>query len=586
MGDCRIKIGIANSLLSSEDKDVSSPTQQKIAILTFVSWNSSDTTIREVLEENLIVWKLITQNNNNNNNNSPKKFCRLWDCTKYPPVDITSWPIIDFPDLQGPKSKTLFSAGWFPSSTILVIPHDMLPSQFSELPDYEDVQYNNRSAGAITTTATATSNVKLEFQDSILRQDATGGNKQLLPSHIMASVVHRFDDDDDTMQFTGTDAEVHARLLQQKHQNKREQRQKEKDRAVKLETQIARLEEQQEANERNKNVSEQVRRMLVKSRATGDRNLKMMDRLYFQCIVLRDDSDKAGKEYRYFSSQDSFAKIAGTFASKLDQNLRCEVLCRPTITSSNNTSVINADQEVPFRRFPIAMRVYEAISRGYLTESSQGVETLIIRFHSDWDDVTPDVLHDMKEKDAEDGARKDSEEEEVVSKPELCQNGPGQDNNPTTVKDALFEFEDSDLAAAIKTLDNIDDKRKQNTKKPSAATIKIKQMKMKSRAKGDSKRISRVEDRFFIELVVVSMKNDGVATSGYYFLGKTDPLERILQLCDVGDSKSKDAWEFLVPTDNKDRFCHVATTSMTTQVVEDEGILKSFGRLILRQRNR
>jgi hypothetical protein len=580
MGVCRIKIVVAKSLFPPPEDDATL-SSSKIATLSFVALYSSDTTIREVLQENVVVWDVITQNNNN----SPlEEYCRLWDCTTYPCVDITPWPVTDFPDLQGPKSKTLFSAGWFPSGTILIIPHHLSPNQFSELPDYEDMQYKNRSD---TNIATTTNNVKLEFQDPVLRHHANSWNNQLLPSHVVASVVHRFDNDHDTTQSNVNDSEIQARLLQQKQQqHKREQqRQKEKDRAAKLEARIKRLEEEQQqvANEKNKTVSEQVWRMLVKSRATGDRNLKMMDRLYFHCVVLRDDNDMVAKEYRYFSPQDTFAKIAGTFTTNLGNDVRCEVLCRQTINSCNIRDIATEKNQVVYRRFPVAMRVYEAVARGYLTEPSHGVETIVIRIHSDWEDLTPCVLDYIQEEES-DRARKRSDDDAMVLIPESFQNGSSQHNDVTTAQDPTSDFEDSDLAHVIKTLDNRNDDRKQNIKKLSTATIKVKQMKIKSKAKGDTKRISNMQDRFFIELVVVS-KNDGLATSAYYFLGKTDPLERILQFCYNGDCKSQVGWDFLVPTDNENCFRHITNTSMTTHAIEDQGILKSFGRLILRQTN-
>jgi hypothetical protein len=586
MGDCRIRIVVARSLLSNttttpskNDDDVLSSSSSSPTV-SLSSIYSSDTTIREVFEGNEAIWKLLFDNNAS----YLPSTCKLWDCTIYPPVDITSWPLTDFPELLGPKSKTLHSAGWFPSGTILVIPPSMTPNQFSDLQSDEDVQYNQ------TLSVGRHNDRKVEFVDpTLLQRHCTD---KPLPSQVMASVANRFDNDDSMSSAAAHDPQAEARLLQQQH--KRERKQREMERANKLEARIARLEDQQQQqsnSNKNKAVSEQVLKMLVKSRAIGDPNLKMIDRLYFQCLVVTEEAhndDNAAavvvKEYRYFSPQDTFAKIANTFVMQ-DQtkNLRSEVLCRRKMQSQNNKAEIDAPGAV-HRRFPVAMRVYEAVAAGYLAGEG-GVDSLIIRFYSEEEDPTLSIL----ENDVEDAGGNEQMKSEKVTAEDV----PIEMESLESVssKEMSFspnpldiEFEDLNLAHAIHALDDKEDtKRKTSTKKSSAAALKVKQMKMKSNSKGDTKRIPKMEDRFFLEVITIS-ENESAATSTFCFLAKTDPLERILHYCDATTKVEPDSWDFLVPSENIGRFRPIRPTSTTTQVLEDQGVIRSFGRLILLRR--
>ncbi|KAG7360902.1 hypothetical protein IV203_036001 [Nitzschia inconspicua] len=599
MGDCRIKIVIAKiliantektttttttttptSTLSSSSNDFDTPISSTETTISFAAVFSSDTTIREVLEGNKRVWKLI--------NTTPKSSStsRLWDCTVHPPVDISTWPRNDFPDLQGPKSKTLHSAGWFPSGTILVIPYGMKPYQYSDLQGDEDGQYNRTTT---STTSTAAASGLVSFKDPSL-QDQSGNNAKPMPSQVMASVTNRFANDSSMTSIENP--ELQARLVRQRH--RRELRRKERDRAAKLEARIARLEKQQQqqvsSQTKNKKVSEQVLKMLVKSRATGDKNLKLMDRMYFQCIVLNDTPDDADhddnttiKEYRYFSPQDTFAKIAATFvqANSNNKKMHLEVLCRRKLRPRHDETEF--EQRV-HRRFPMNMRVYEAVADGYLEDPSrQEVETLIVRIFDDNNEPTPSVLEDPNDDDGDDTmdivvtADDVTKEQTSDSQSQTCSTTFDDGTNPQIWSE---EFEDPALADVLEKWNET--QGKSNTRKSSAAVMKVQQMKMKSKSKGDTKRIPNMEDRFFLEAVMVMEK--GPVASGYYFLANSDPIERILQYCATTGNDERENWDFIIPSVNNRCFRRLRTTSTTTQAAQDQGMLQSYGRLILKQK--
>jgi hypothetical protein len=624
MGDCRIRIVISKDLVCKKD-DISTQTARiaefatasSSAISVVCSANektvsfsrlySADTTVREVVEGNGFLWNLFSINTTSSSSSSSSRCCNdltfsLWDCTIHPPRNITSWPLHDYPDLQGVKSMTLHTAGWFPSGTLLAIPKDMIPSQFVDQDSYVDVQFNTQQRQGLEWGVSSRKGTKEpELQDPSLR--CTDGKP--LPSKVMESVVNRFSGEVDDA--NGRLSESGAAALRSR--NKQQRVQKENERAAKLEARIARLEEQAETNEKSQKstkVSDQVLRMLVKSRATGDKNLKMHDRIYFQCMVLIDcdvssaNGSSSYKEYRYFSPQDTFAKIANTFSARHSSDkFLSEVLCRqhrmrPSDKDSNNT--IKDKEKTVHRRFPVSMRVYEAIADGFVKDTNQ-VDTLIVRFYLDREDATPSIfeheqeddnispgsntasgiIHDIEMEDAKSDGHPASAEPGAANKVVISPNHVACSGDATILKDI-------GLANTIKQTDDINDKGKKTGKQASSAALKVKHMKMKSKAKGDNKRIPRMEDRFVLE--VVTILDSGSAAFEYCFLAKHDPLERILQYATMTSScfspNAPDSFDFLVPAEDNDCFRFIRTTSIMLQEAEHQGILKPYDRLILR----
>ena len=265
MGDCQIRIIVAKSLFDSLPNDLTAyendshssfrvTSNQKS--VSFVRMYSADTTVRELVDDNPLLTKLYFDD-------TISSEFSLWDCTLNPPRDITSWPVQDFPDLQGVKSKTLHAADLFPSGTWMAIPKGMKPSTFS---DYDsnadvDVQYNT-SMGDYGDDQSMDTGRKVEFNDSSLRTSGATSNA-LLPSQVMESVSNRF---------AAEEREEERRRLENaantnsRRGNLRRRGQTEIERAAKLEQRIARLEDQSK-NKKQKKVSDQVLRMLVKSRA-------------------------------------------------------------------------------------------------------------------------------------------------------------------------------------------------------------------------------------------------------------------------------------------------------------------------------
>jgi hypothetical protein len=116
-------------------------------------------------------------------------------------------------------------------------------------------------------------------------------------------------------------------------------------------------------------------------------------------------------------------------------------------------------------------------------------------------------------------------------------------------------------------------------KKTSSTSHKVRTMLMKSKAKGDTKRVPKIDDRFFLELVVISFfEGECVASASFDFLAKIDPVGRLLRDC-VSIPTGFEA-TVLVPTE-KGGFRQVPD-DISLQDAEKMGFFKSFDRAVVR----
>ena len=553
MGECLIKIMIFSGLLVDDESDKSS--NDKAVVTTTHQKYATDTTVREVIEGHAALWKLFSSLNSEK---QQKHSFKLWDITTQPQKDITSWPLIDYPELTGPKSKTLHDAGCFPSGTWIALPIDMHPSQFSNA-DYDDVQYNKHTNLSETDNGKST---LLEFVDNSFGAiggtssvSSSAGAVRLLPSQVMANVTKRFESDEQIM--NDNDSTSREEAIRLRLQHKVQQRQVQLERTKKLDERILMLEEQ--SSGKNKKVSNQVRKMLVKSRATGDKKLKMQDRIYFECVV--DDNGAAlSRQFAYFSPQATFASIASYFPSN-NGGTNSEVLIKRLDRDDATKST--------YRRFPVTLRVYEAIADKYLTED---VDTVVIRWYQDGEASTPSIMENDQTVDI------DVSMEDVQTT-----NGETIQAADTAVKVADLGnsqtiIEDVELSNAIRAMDEASLKGKK-PKKATASALKVRNMQMKMKAKGDAERIPKVEDRFFLQVVLVDIGNK--ATADPYFLARTDPIQRLLTTLPAVKDPSK--WELLVPHKTENQYCIITgDNALILNEAEKDGVLKCFDQIILR----
>jgi len=615
MGDCRLRFQISTALLASEERrragETTTTTNNNGAdaplLVTVTRVCSADSTVHEILEgtdlpehasaaapdgassvnKRITVLDLIEQ-----------RGATVWDSTNYPGTNITQQ--CKQGDNQPPPeshTKTLYAAGWFPSGSLQILPADAVGIVTGAVADaYEDRQYHNSqrdSGDSDDRGAQPAGRVQLVGMGAA--ESGDDGTTIPLPSQVLHSVTQRFDDADN-----GDEEAAAAR--RHRRQNRAKQRQVEQERAGKLEERIRRLrqkQQQQGGKTKKAVVSEQVQRMLIKSRATGRSDLKVEDRVYLHCILWSDNDDdnnveEAAEDYRYYSPQDTVGRVLSSFDNKLQTGLK-EMLV--SVGNASNAS----SPEINYRRLPVGLRLYEAIAQSYLTGK---VDTVVIRWYSTEDDVTTSILEE--ESSAEDvtmtdGALKTAPSTATTAKPvavneasSVSENAPL--NNGHSKGESFSSTAYAHLSQAIVALDESGNKKK---KKESTSAAKVRQMKMKSKAKGDPKRV-KMQDRFFLELLVVDDTNGeavSVESVGPVYLARTDPILRLLRDCassppaKTHNSNRTCSWELLLPilseTDGSYTFQKIAAINEGSSEVcwkdaERAGLVKCFDRILLR----
>jgi hypothetical protein len=547
MGDCRIRIQIARELIDPER----SLSNERDTWYTISKVCSADTTIREVVEEitvDSLSFALLPLLKDT-------QAC-LWDCTCHPPVDISEWPVSIYADKGGPSSKTLFDAKWYPSGSLQVVPAGQGPRTASS-EQYDDSQYSLPSE-SIQPATQQQARVQLI---STTTTNATASQGLPAPSQVLQAITKRFDHEAAT---EGTDQAT----IQIRRQNQQAVAARQAERFLKLDQRIGQL--QEASGGKNKKVSDQVRRMLIKSRATGRSDLKMQDRVFLHCMIDKGEVTMR-EDYRYFSLQDTVGRVLSTFA---ETGKDAEVLIRSKATSNN------ADESPVYRRLPVLMRLYEVISRHYLAD----IDTVVIRlYNSAQEEATTSVDEDKDEADQPDAM--DSETTANRAAEPIQKSDAAAEVSPMETADDTNGVINSSLADATRTMDESTAPKKK--KKASAAAAKVRHMQMKSRATGDAKRV-KMEERFFVELVTVTDDTtcgQCTATSAPFFVSQKDSFERLVRDCGKAPTNNSWQWELLVPLrDDAESasYRRISNTQMSFQEAQQSKTLNPFDRLILR----
>jgi hypothetical protein len=488
MGDCRMKI-VVSKKISSQHVDE-----------TTIKQYPSDATIRDVRDDML---------------RSLSSGISVWDCTLHPAKNISSWLFEEFPEKMGPKSKTLFDAGCFPSAVWQILPEGDAPVTQSVM---EDHQYNQNSSSGAALPSVAASKVELVDQPK-------GGLK---PSEVLHQITQRFEGDDDD-----SDA---ARVVRQKQ--KKERRAKEMARHSKLEARIKTL------GAIKSGTSEQLRKMLLKSRCTGAKSLKMPDRVYLQVAHVKGEADVT-EDFRYFSRQDTVARLVQTLSDAKPPQ-EAELL----VSSSSQT----------YRRLPLTLRLHEGIEKGWLKDA----DTVVVRYFTPPEqEATTSILVEEDNSGAEDAVMTEVVEPEEVE-PQIAVPDEIEAVSPAAATTLPHELT-ARFTSAIATID-----KKSKTKKSSSAQ-RVRQMMMKSKSKGDAKRVPKMENRFFVEVILVNANNS--STSCFVFMAKSDSLDRLLQ-----EHIKADCVAYAIKSETG--YIELSTGS-TLQALDDANILHCFDRIVV-----
>jgi hypothetical protein len=594
MGDCRIRIQI------SKNCDVGRLDDNNIDSLIPVSaklW-SADTTIYEVFELTTIkpsVGAAVGASSTTLLSLVRSGSVSVWDCTTFPSQNITE--ICRNLDLC--RIKTLFALGWFPSGSLQFLPIDSV-GPLSASPDlYDDFQYNHK--GIVfekRSSSSAVNQVQLvQVEGAARASDPCVVADRMLPSHVLHQVTERFNDDENEQEALA------FKIRQDNHKRKKEA---EFLRNSKLDEQIRKLE-----STKHQPVSDQVRKMLIKSRATGRVNIQPQDRVYLHCLLLDDDegldpSITGNESYRYFSIQDTVGHAIDalivhpkSFTSpKANPSQRKEMLVKVTRDGSNE-----------YRRLPYALRFYEAIAQSLLVKD---VNTIIIR-SSAHDDTTTEVDHDVDSASTLDTTDTNVRDSLVIATNDF-NDGAGNESMlkiTTTLFPFVSDLTCSHLRDTLQTILPFPDKS--YAKRSALAKEKVRQMQMKSKARGDVKRIKLPEQRFFLQFVTVVENHDNNVESNSHlqiigddpiFLSRLDPLHRLVRDFSPGipkhDASQPLFWELLVFVCNRtingdqefeSNFRRIMTSDdtneekqskMTWSDAERNGIVRCFDSVILR----
>jgi hypothetical protein len=662
MGDCRLRILVSKSLLEKEDSSNKSKScsTELHGYASFSKAYSADTAIREVVQDDhgLVVGASATNVSSSTNTSTTTTIlsllqdghAKLWDCSKHPPQDITTWPLSLYSEISGSKSKTLYDVGWYPSGSLQVLPSDIECPSVASADAYDDVQYNTKSSSStapgVATADESSLNTNKRVRVVVQQTSSTGKDDnnthpQLLPSQLLQSVTHRFDGDD-TVRSDHAASEA-ASLLRQ--QNKLAARQKELQRHQRLEARIRKLQLQQQEStgikNKNKAVSDQVRCMLIKSRATGRANLEQQDRVYLHCLIddctttttntynsnsttgqeEDDDLPLLQEEYLYFSRQDTVGSVVTKLGSKASisstavqqhagsSNTDAELLVlTKTLNNKKDDSAVDDAGVVVgggglYQRLPVLMRLYEGMSLGYL----RPVDEVVLRIYDpSKEDASTSIDDHMIDKSPADEISQydDISPVHAASSPDSNLN---EVESPPIEESSSCASGDEDvivierLGQAIQAMDQSLDKGKnsktKSPKKESAAVNKVAMMKIKSQAKGDAKRVKEMSDRFFVQLVTAIIDDNGdddaaarscTCNLSIVFCSKKDTFDRLFRDCvkapaEIG--KMEDSWQWELLAEKNDSPSHFRqldkTCSKTLAELEAEGHVQSFGRMIV-----
>lgn len=593
MGDCNIRVMISKKALKASGTLLALNNIDDITEQNFYTYSKkwdADATVRTVIEGAIVLDVNGFEVHVTPLSLLEEHLCRLWDCTQHPPVDITDWPLTIFCERSGfSKSRTLFEARWWPSATLQIL------AKNEQYQVSKDIGNDNLHSIKEPMSTSTTSRVKLTQQYENGHQI---GDKGLpLPSQVLASVTKRFFDDADII-----DETIQARATRQ--QNKLIASKKEELRIKRLYDKIQSVRACSKKALKNKNVSNQVQRMLIKSSAVGRKELRQEDRIYFRCLIVLDCDDEDNKgnfedpkefdreQYRFYSMQDSVARILESFESQ--KLALCNAQYESELLVKNRQSAENKnDKDVEsYGRISVLLRVYEAIAQGLL----QNFDEVMIRFFNP--EVLPRTTEITQRNDHQREQSFEFTENTMTDTP--MENNIDQDTASNAVGEKTTENESSsfDDSTTIERLRNIiemmDEKnlKTKRSKRQSASVQKVREMQMKSKAKGDTKRV-QMTDRFFFDLVILIDNNtdDGtcLSTAECCFLSKSDRISRIVQ--DFSTKKATSLqWEIysvklrLDTADNDPSFMYqkINDTSITFREAEKQSHLNPFDRIIIR----
>ena len=318
MGDCRIRIQILESLLYTisynNNNNIVSTNTNKLQSLSVQVW-SADTTVYDLFQSIHIPSVSINDQQHGTPSNETIKttvtllslllqqqnLISIWDCTIYPSRNITDI----YCNNHTCHTHTLYIAGWYPSGSIQILPFHAIESIRISSDIYDDYQYNNnhntypKKSSNIdhhdndiqkNENASKQQQVQLMIRKGDNTNDTTISESMILPSQVLLGITQR--NDNDHYMKTATLSEQNH-MKEKRQQQSQQKLQVQRRKYERLDLRIRQLSNVSSLLKTNSNavITDQVRTMLIKSRAIGRSSIVPQDRIYVHCILWTDYED-------------------------------------------------------------------------------------------------------------------------------------------------------------------------------------------------------------------------------------------------------------------------------------------------------
>ena len=466
--------------------------------------------------------------------------------------------------------------GWYPSGKLVILARESEKEEVDVMKEFiewqrrhvfneEEFGYNIPAAIAINVDSAST---KAGVQWTGSTDDANIA--EVKPTDIFTAVQNRFDQEQLNQHQT-----VGQATTQQKKKKRTEQQ-----RHDRLDNILSNL------KTKNK-TSIQVRIMLIKSRAVGNKQLRMEDRFHLEIVRIDDtNEEKSGKsDFRFYSRHSTAGKVASSVAGSLGQDKAAEFLV-----------AVSYGGKKKYRRLPSTMSLHDAECGGWLNE----FDMVLIRIYSIYttsvDEVDSKVGPSKSFCDAEsdcESATDDSNgnnmevethENDAISG--VCPTEATTDPTKVIASQATNICIQHKIQSIFKLAEAGDIANPNKPKKKKTVSKQVQNMIIKSKARGNTK--VKQEDRVYLEIIVFQDNDAEVLASSlcasYWFFEKRKTVGFIIESLDL--SKNNEV-EFIVQPNNvngscKDESFQTLPPEKTITEVMKVGLLSNFDHVIIR----
>ena len=289
----------------------------------------ADSSLAELMD--LVVPKLLNDDATTLSKNDKLQQLTILDLSYNPVTNISNTCRVNT-DTVGPKSKTLQSMNWYPSGKIcfLQLPSTTITSSTTSITDMEKgdelmlqkfLMWQSRNVVAdedfeynIIQNQQHHNSEKKKDDEGVqwtgVGADSTAATQQRLkPSEIFTAVSTRSDSDNDH------DIQQHSKKPPAKKKRSEKQRSQRLDTLIQNLTAKSSLSSSKDGGGKKKRVTDKVRTMLIKSRAEGNKKLRMEDRFHLELLQLidngeeNDDAIKSNDETTTTTSYKFFSRV-------------------------------------------------------------------------------------------------------------------------------------------------------------------------------------------------------------------------------------------------------------------------------------